>query len=124
MVIEWGMVPAGMGGGGAGGTEPFDPPPHAATANATAAIDPNLTLKRFLLSSSVIGRAPLCPSRWHYDPGDEDERGKRDVGDGKHPRGRVVKEYPVDPALDEPMSGLLAAQVVLPSRQREGDPGQ
>jgi len=31
--------------------------------------------------SCVIRRA-LCPSRWHYDPGDEDERGKRDVGDG------------------------------------------
>src|ERR1700730_14199841 len=47
MVIERETVPVGVGGG-AGDREPFDPPPHAATARATDAIDP---IVRLILSS-------------------------------------------------------------------------
>ncbi len=60
MIIEWGMVPVGVGGGG-GGTEPLDPPPHAATINATDAIDPNTRHDfgaQLILSSVAVAPPP------------------------------------------------------------------
>jgi hypothetical protein len=61
MIIEWGMVPVGVGGDG--GTEPFDPPPQAATVSAIAIetkpfASNNLTLEPLTLSS--LNCRPSC----------------------------------------------------------------
>ena len=55
-------------------------------------------------------------SRWHRDPGDNDQHAEGDVGGGKHPGGGVVKEDAIDPAFDKASGDLLAAESVLPKR--------
>jgi hypothetical protein len=46
-------------------------------------------------------RRALSHSRWHYDPGGENQRGECNVRNGKHPRRCVVEQDPIHPALDK-----------------------